>query len=350
MQALLLSAGLGTRLRPHTEYMAKPSISFLNIPLMAYSLWHLEQAGLKKLVANTHHLPEWVESTAKQLCDPVINLKFSHEPQILGSGGGLQKALSLFNAGEPILLANADTLLLASNTEIYKELLRFHEASGNYATLLCCPHPGVGTKFGGVYVKSSLTEAGFERAEVSCFSKAPVDGLKGYHYTGTVVIAPRAFKDLPEGESNILYDVLSKAIAQPEKVSAFIDPGMLFFETGDPRSFLDSTRNCLELLNKETSKSQQLRSILSRYSRGWDNFKTGGVFSALKPAEQLIIKPESLGILGRNMQLGPNIELKNYFVLGSQCQIGGRNSIDSTVILPKGRVPEGENLLAQIRS
>src|SRR4051812_5726608 len=96
MNALLLCAGLGTRFRPITDKIAKPTIPFLNVPLLGYSLAYLENAGLKNLVMNTHHLPDTIKATSKTLCADInYKTQFSHEPEILGSGGGIKNAENL---------------------------------------------------------------------------------------------------------------------------------------------------------------------------------------------------------------------------------------------------------------
>src|SRR6187402_2717354 len=94
MKAMILCAGLGTRLRPHTEKLAKPAIPFLNIPLLGYSLFHLETLGLSTLVANTHHLPETVKKAA---LFATVGSKYKtffteEQPEILSSGGGIWRA------------------------------------------------------------------------------------------------------------------------------------------------------------------------------------------------------------------------------------------------------------------
>ena len=57
MKAMLLSAGYGNRFKPHTNKVAKPAIPFLNIPMLGYPIYYLEQIGIEKLAINTHYLP-----------------------------------------------------------------------------------------------------------------------------------------------------------------------------------------------------------------------------------------------------------------------------------------------------
>ncbi|RYZ68331.1 MAG: mannose-1-phosphate guanyltransferase, partial [Proteobacteria bacterium] len=90
MNVMLLAAGEGTRLRPHTLIRPKPTIPFLNLPLAAYPLSLLEDMRVDRLVVNTFHLPTKVVDLFINLNHGARKLHFSHEiNQIMGSGGGL---------------------------------------------------------------------------------------------------------------------------------------------------------------------------------------------------------------------------------------------------------------------
>ncbi|MEK6556075.1 MAG: sugar phosphate nucleotidyltransferase, partial [Bdellovibrionota bacterium] len=92
MKAMILTAGLGTRFRPHTDKLAKPALPFLNIPLMGYSLFHLESLGIKDLVLNLHHLPQTIRAVAAQCTtqgslssnsNPPYKIHFSDETSMI---------------------------------------------------------------------------------------------------------------------------------------------------------------------------------------------------------------------------------------------------------------------------
>ena len=88
MKAMILCAGLGTRLRPLTTRWPKPAIPLLGGPLFRYSLATLQRAGITKVGLNTHHLPEVMEATARA---ELPDLAVSHETgEIQGTGGGIR--------------------------------------------------------------------------------------------------------------------------------------------------------------------------------------------------------------------------------------------------------------------
>ena len=249
MNVMLLAAGLGTRLRPYTLHTPKPAIPWLSIPLGYYSLGFLEDIKIDKLVVNIHHLPKQIEDLYVNLGYPV---EFSDETdKILGSGGGLRKALPKFIGKGSFLVSNADEIMFSENPYIMKEVLRFHEWHKGMATLLAMPHPEVGHKFGGLWGQfKSSTEF-----QIHKFSKTAVDGMQGLHFTGIMVLRDeiaRYFLKDPMSEENILYETLTRALQEGEQVYAYSCPELHWFETGNPHDFLAAELTCARgILNSE---------------------------------------------------------------------------------------------------
>ncbi len=103
MQAMLLAAGFGTRLRPYTLIKPKPLFPVLNVPLLHILLDMLVRAGCERIVVNCHHLADQIKTSVADR--PEVLLQY--EPEILGTGGSLRKALPLFT-DEPVLVMNGD--------------------------------------------------------------------------------------------------------------------------------------------------------------------------------------------------------------------------------------------------
>jgi mannose-1-phosphate guanylyltransferase len=267
MNGLVLSAGLGTRLRPYTETLPKPAIPFLTVPLACYPLSLFEDHKIHHLVVNTHHLPSQIENAFKKIHWPCEKLIFSPEPdQILGSGGGVRRALPSLLGRKVFFVANADEVLLPFHHAIIKEALAFHQHHGGIATVLCLPHPEVGTKFGGLWLPEG------EESKVQCFSRAQVSGCRGLHYVGILLLSDRIqnyfFTD-DSKEENILYDTLTKAMSLGEEVRAFSIPAQ-WFETGNPQDFGEASRACLAELQSATPApwATYLAQVICRWSTG----------------------------------------------------------------------------------
>lgn len=108
MRALLLAAGLGTRLRPITETVPKCLVPIHGVPLLDLWLARVFAAGIERAVINLHHLPELVRAHVKasRFADRV---DFLEEPDLLGTGGTLLEAAALLGDG-PGLVVHADNL------------------------------------------------------------------------------------------------------------------------------------------------------------------------------------------------------------------------------------------------
>src|SRR5262245_47750010 len=130
-QALILAAGLGTRLRPLTFVRAKPALPVAGEPLVRRILDGLSSRGVDDVVLNLHHLPETVSSVVGHGSNLGMRVRSSWEqPAVLGSAGGPRHALPLMN-GDPFLVVNGDTL---TDFDI-EGMWQAHTGSGALVTL-----------------------------------------------------------------------------------------------------------------------------------------------------------------------------------------------------------------------
>jgi CTP:molybdopterin cytidylyltransferase MocA len=135
--AMVLCAGLGTRLRPLTLRCPKPALPFFGSPLVRASFALLAGAGVRRVVINTHHLPELMaQEAAREAARLSLDLKISHEPVIQGTAGGLREARRLLG-DEPFALLNGDAFMALDLSALLAE----HQQRGNAATLAVVPMP-----------------------------------------------------------------------------------------------------------------------------------------------------------------------------------------------------------------
>jgi mannose-1-phosphate guanylyltransferase len=134
MRAMLVTAGFGTRLLPLTELLPKPAVPVCNRPIAWYALDHLRRSGVREFVANTHHLPNELERELGAVTPGDVQLRFVHEPEILGTGGGVR------NAWRPI---DGETFLVMNGKYVFAPdiagALRVHRDSGALATMILKP-------------------------------------------------------------------------------------------------------------------------------------------------------------------------------------------------------------------
>ena len=132
MRAMIVAAGLGTRLRPLTDLRPKPALPVRGIPLIAYPLALLASVGVREVALNVHHLPERLIAASEAWCPAGLALHFSEERRLLDTGGGIARVADFLRESELCLLIGGDMVVdldLAG-------LIAAHRASGRAVTAL----------------------------------------------------------------------------------------------------------------------------------------------------------------------------------------------------------------------
>lgn len=243
MNAFILAAGLGTRLRPLTNFYAKPCIPFLNVPMGYYAFRYLNQLKINTLAANSFHLPQQIEDLYKK--NPYWSglTHISHDGNfILGSAGGLKKAASGFSRAETTLMINSDEVFFCNEPDFLLKAQLQHEKNNNLATLLVMAHPEAGKKFGAIWCNS-------ERKPQHIGKHCSDASLTPWHYIGYIFLHPEVLDLIPANrESNILYDVLLHHLPRVETFSI----SCRWYETGNGADYLLATEDCLERIDATT--------------------------------------------------------------------------------------------------
>lgn len=137
MRAMILAAGLGTRLRPLTDDRPKALVEIAGRTLLEITLKRLRSFGINEVIVNVHHFAEMVEEYLKAHDNFGMEIEISREEDLLDTGGGLKKAAPFFlrkreNKGdEPFILHNVDVL---SSIDL-EEMVEVHRAGDSVATL-----------------------------------------------------------------------------------------------------------------------------------------------------------------------------------------------------------------------
>ena len=132
MRAMILAAGLGTRLRPLTETQPKALIEVAGVPMIEIIIRKLVNFGIENIVVNVHHFANTITDFLTSKNHFGIHIEISYEKEIWGTGGGLQKAAKFFSHDAPFLLHNVDVL---SNLD-FNDVLNFHTLKNSLATLV----------------------------------------------------------------------------------------------------------------------------------------------------------------------------------------------------------------------
>ena len=110
MKAMVLAAGLGTRLRPLTDSIPKPLLPLGSYPLLVWNLLLLRKYGVTDIVINLHHRGDQIRQAIGSGAQYGLQVAYSPEPVLLGTGGGIKQAEAHFQ-GEPFLVLNGDTIV-----------------------------------------------------------------------------------------------------------------------------------------------------------------------------------------------------------------------------------------------
>ena len=228
-RALLLTAGLGSRLRPLTYVRAKAAVPINGEALVRRVIRGLAAAGIAELVLNLHHRPASIAALVGDGSDLGVSVRYSWEQPVLGSAGGPRRALPLLvdSDDETFLIVNGDTL---TDVDI-RALIARHRQSGALVTMALIPNPRP-SQYGGVVVSADGFVTGFTRAQ----------GQSTWHFIGVQVASGRAFARLEDGiptESvNALYPRL--IAERPGTVAAYLTEAS-FLDIGTPRDCLETS-------------------------------------------------------------------------------------------------------------
>jgi mannose-1-phosphate guanylyltransferase len=186
---MIVAAGLGTRLRPFTELRPKPALPVRGVPLIAYTLALLRHHGVDEVVVNTHHLPERLERAARAHCPPGVALRFSHEAELLDTGGGIRRVADFLRESDPALLVGGDMWIDADLTA----LVAGHRERDDAISMLL-REDAREAEFGsvGVDAEGRVRRIG-SRFDLGGERRAGV-------YTWVNAVSPRAFDALPDEE------------------------------------------------------------------------------------------------------------------------------------------------------
>jgi mannose-1-phosphate guanylyltransferase len=238
MKAMILAAGLGTRLRPLTLEIAKPAVPLLGKPLVVRLMEELVREGMSDFRLNLHHIPDSVEVLFRTPPWDTLPVSFSHEAKILGTAGGLKANESFFEDGT-FLMANADIVMDFP----LSEALEFHSERAALATMILYPQEPPFRYFpvridrdGHLRDFKGMCPGGDLRSET-------------YVFTGVHILEPRIFEYIPTSKfCEINDEVYPAALARGERIFGYPVEGY-WNDLGDPSRYLSAQKDLLSREN-----------------------------------------------------------------------------------------------------
>jgi len=216
MRAMILAAGLGTRLKPLTDSTPKALIKINGRTLIELQIKKLKAEGIDQIIINVHHFAIQIKDylKANNYFNCLIEISDESE-KLLDTGGGLKKASHFFSDGKPFLVYNVDII---SNIDI-KKLLDFHTASSAIATLAVQDRES-SRKF---LFDSKMILYGWrnEQSGEQIISRTGQSELTKYSFSGVQIVDPKIFKYFPDKDVFSLVELYLSA-AKVEKIIGYV--------------------------------------------------------------------------------------------------------------------------------
>lgn len=224
--AMVLAAGLGTRMRPLTKSKPKPLVPLKGKPLIDHVLDRLTAGGIERAVVNVHHFPEQIEAHLAGRKKPAITIS-DERKELLDTGGGVVRALPLLGPA-PFLIHNSDSVWIEGvGSNVARLASAFDPERMDSLLLLALGATSLGYEGHGDFVMSPdgvLERRGEQR-------EAP------FVFTGVSIAHPRLFETAPKGRFslNVLWD---RAIAAGRLYGLRLDG--TWMHVGTPQSVEDA--------------------------------------------------------------------------------------------------------------
>ena len=218
MKAMVLAAGLGTRLRPLTEDRPKALVEIAGRTLLEITLTRLREFGVQEVIVNVHHFADMVVDYLAAKHNFGMRIEVSREDVLLDTGGGLKKAAWFFldnaQSDEPALLHNVDVL----STIDLAAMARFHSEHQALATL------AVRERRSSRYLlfdqQGLLCGRRFDREDRTELARPSAD-LQALAFCGIHVISPRLLAVMSEDGVFSIVETYLRLAAQREKIVAY---------------------------------------------------------------------------------------------------------------------------------
>ncbi|WP_072396526.1 nucleotidyltransferase family protein [Hyphomicrobium sp. CS1GBMeth3] len=226
--AMVLAAGLGTRMRPLTDNLPKPLVPLDGKPLLDHVLDRIADAGIPRVVVNVHHFADQIEARLSGRTRPAITVS-DERGQLLDTGGGIVKALPLLGPA-PFLIHNSDSVWAEGvGANIARLISAFDPERMDSLMLLALGATSLGYDGHGDFLM----------AADGTLTRRPERGETPFAFTGVSIAHPRMFEGAPDGRFslNVLWD---RAIEKKRLYGIRLDG--VWMHVGTPQAIEDAER------------------------------------------------------------------------------------------------------------
>jgi len=298
MRAMILAAGLGTRLLPLTTCRPKALMSLRGVTLLEFWIQRLYRYGFGSVFLNAYHLKDRLAAAVSERQWP-MPVEVLNEPVLLGTGGGIRSAAGHF-ADEPFAVINVDII---SNVDL-NTLYERHKLAGVEVSLLLHDWP----EFNNVAVSEDGFVLGFGREAEEIKKRG--NGVRLMAFTGIHFINPSALAGVAAGVTGDILNIYRRLIAQGASPMAITQRGLFWREVGSVQSYGKVTRELAQL--------------------------DPGFLLPVKTGENISIDPGAV--------VHPDCSLKGSVVAGKGVRICEGVSLENVILWDDIRIEKGSSL------
>ncbi len=235
MKAMILAAGLGTRLKPLTAERPKALVKVNGKPLLQILIERLKAFAIGEIIINVHHFGRQIIDFVQQHDSFGLHIEFSVEDALLDTGGGLKKAAWFFDDGQPFLVHNVDVL-----TDLdYMRMLRYHNETQALVTLAVRRRKT--SRYFLFDERRRLCGWRNTAAGREALARSAAGALQEFSFMGIHVISPEIFSLMNEtGQFSIVQAYLR--LAAQQNIVAFPAGNYRWLDLGKKESFAQAER------------------------------------------------------------------------------------------------------------
>ncbi len=286
-KAVILSAGMGTRLYPVTNIIPKPMMPFWNVPLLEHTLRMLKDWKIKECMINTHYLPNAILRHILDRQGKDMHISLTYEPQILGTGGTVT-SVKWFTGDEPFWLINGDIIADIDPIPICSA---FRKTDKCIASAWLVRDKGPKT----VRIANGM---------IADFRSKPTPDEETYTFCGVQVVHPDIRRYMPRSGFSTIVHGYENAIKHGRNVAGVVVAGSFWSDIGNPKSYIET--------HKRVYATKRLRRI---FCRGQTNRGTEGSVACISPLTQVSRHAKVINsVIWKDCIIGANAVIKDSIV------------------------------------
>jgi mannose-1-phosphate guanylyltransferase len=316
LKAMILAAGVGSRLDPLTRTVPKPMVPVVNVPVMEHIVRLLAKHGFNDIIANTHYLADHIEDYFASHEIEGVTMTFNREAELLGTAGGLKRVQDQRNFfdSEPFLVVGGDDL-----TDIdLSKMLEFHRSNGALATIALTSVEDP-SQFGVVVLNGDKIERFVEKPKPGT---APSNMVN----MGVYLFDPKILDYIPSGEfwdfgKNVFPEILEKG-----ETFCGYESKDYWRDVGNLREYRDVQSDFFDdLVVLHTGETH----VANGVHLGRD--------VQIDPTAQI----EAPCLIGAGSVVGANAKISSHSVIGQNVKIGANATIEKSILWDGAEVGEG---------